>query len=186
MAKIVAFILFIVTLPLYPLLYILIKMSSSGPFIFTQMRVGKNKKHFKIYKFRTMVENAQALQKKYSKLNEAHGPAFKIRNDPRYTTVGKFLAHTALDELPQLINIMKGEMTFVGPRPFPVKEAENVPRKYDLRFTVLPGLTSVWVIKGSHSLSFEKWMELDVTYIRQKTFLRDVTIILKTLQLLFF
>lgn len=184
MQRILGFFLFILTLPLYPFFYIFIKTSSSGPFIFRQTRVGKNKKLFVIYKFRTMVENADKLQHKYSKLNEASGPIFKIRDDPRYTPFGKFLAHTALDELPQLINIIKGEMAFVGPRPLPSSEAEMIPKKYNARYAVLPGLTSPWVVSGGHNLSFDQWMKLDCEYVKIKNPLLDTYIIFQTVVLL--
>lgn len=111
-----------------------------------------------------MVGNAEELQSKYAHINEADGPVFKIHSDPRYTKVGKFLSHIGLDELPQLINIIKGEMVFVGPRPLPVEEAKKLPKKYSARFSVLPGITSFWVIKGSHKMSFDKWMQLDIQY----------------------
>jgi len=184
MQRILALLFFILTLPLYPFFYVFIKTSSSGPFIFRQTRVGKNKKLFVIYKFRTMVENAEELKNKYSSLNEAQGPVFKIRNDPRYTPFGKFLAHTALDELPQFINIIKGEMVFVGPRPLPTNEAKSIPKKYNARYTVLPGLTSPWVIKGGHSLSFDEWMKLDCEYVTTKNTIVDLLIISKTLLML--
>ncbi len=147
--------------------------------------MGKGKKVFTIYKLRTMVKDAEKLKSKYLHLNETDGPVFKIRNDPRYTSIGRFLARTALDELPQLINIIKGEMAFVGPRPLPVEEARNVPKKYDARFSILPGLTSTWVIKGSHQLKFEQWMELDLKYVKNKTLWGDFEIILKTFFLIF-
>ena len=131
-----------------------------------------------------MVDNAETLQHKYQKLNEADGPAFKIRNDPRYTKIGKILTRTAIDELPQLINITKGEMAFVGPRPLPVAEARQVPIKYGLRFKVLPGLTSPWVIKGGHELKFDQWMKLDCEYVKTKNPLLDIYIILQTVVLL--
>ncbi len=166
--------------PLLLLLYILVKLTSKGPFIFKQLRVGKDKKPFWIYKIRTMVENAEDLQSKIYDQNEADGPAFKIYNDPRYTKIGKFLAHTALDELPQLINIIKGEMGFVGPRPFPVDEAKKVPKKYEKRFSVLPGMTSLWIIRGADHSSFDKWMKLDLEYIKKKNFWYDLAIFVKT------
>lgn len=184
MERIIGLILFIITLPLYPIVFILIKSTSSGEFIFRQKRVGKNKKTFTIYKFRTMVHNAERLKSKYIKLNEAHGPVFKIRNDPRHTTVGRILSKSAIDELPQLINIIRGEMSFVGPRPLPLSEAKKVPEKYSARFSVLPGLTSPWIIKGSHQLSFKKWMNLDCEYAKSKNRFDDMLIISKTIFML--
>jgi len=135
---------------------------------------------FWIFKIRTMVEDAESLKLKVKRLNEADGPVFKIRNDPRYTHVGAFLSHIALDELPQLINIVRGEMAFVGPRPLPKKEALAVPKKYGKRFSVLPGMTSSWIVAGAHSLTFKKWMELDCTYVKEHSILGDIKILLCT------
>ncbi len=182
--KIIALVLLVLASPLLLFLYFAVKLSSKGPFIFKQLRAGKDKKPFYIYKIRTMVENAESLKKKYLHLNEADGPVFKIRNDPRYTKVGKILSHTGLDELPQLMNIVKGEMAFVGPRPFPLDEAEKVQKQYTKRFSVLPGLISLWVIKGGHKLSFKEWMELDLEYINNKSFINNVVILLNTLILI--
>lgn len=178
--RFIAFVLFILTLPLYVILFLLIKFTSKGPFIFKQKRAGKNRRVFIMFKFRTMVNSAELLKHKYAKLNESDGPVFKIRNDPRFTKVGRYLAWSALDELPQLINVVKGEMAFVGPRPLPIQEADKVPLKYSKRFTVLPGLTSSWVIEGSHKLSFKQWMELDIKYIQSRSLSLDVAIIIKT------
>lgn len=131
-----------------------------------------------------MVEGAEKLQFNYLKKNEANGPVFKMRNDPRFTKVGKMLAHMGLDELPQLINIVKGDMAFVGPRPLPVNESEKIPAKYRARFSVLPGITSPWVINGSHKLPFAKWMELDIEYVKKKSVLLDLEIAGKTMGML--
>ncbi len=180
----VAFILLIVCVPLFLLLYILVKTTSKGSFIFEQKRLGKNKKPFWLYKIRTMVINAENLKSKIQNLNEADGPVFKIRNDPRYTKIGKFISHTGLDELPQLVNIIKGEMSFVGPRPLPVEEALKVPKKYERRFYVLPGITSSWVVKGSHKLSFDQWMKLDLEYIEKKSLWYDLQIASQTIILI--
>lgn len=184
MHRTLAFLLLIFSLPLWPFLYPAVKLTSHGPFIFKQKRMGKGMKVFTIYKIRTMVENAEKLKRKYKHFNEAEEPVFKIRNDPRYTGIGKWLAHTGLDELPQLINVLKGEMTLVGPRPLPVDEAKKIPRKYQKRFTVLPGITSLWVRKGAHKLSFEEWMELDLFYIKKRSFYLDMIIFLSTIALI--
>ena|SRR3989338_7997096 len=185
MQKIIALLLFILLLPVFLFLLFLIKSLSSGPFIFTQKRAGKNKKIFTMYKIRTMVTGAESLKSKVQSLNEADGPVFKIKDDPRYTKLGKWLALTGLDELPQLWNIVKDEMAFVGPRPLPVAEARKVPKKYQGRFSVLPGITSFWVVAGSHKLSFQKWMELDLEYVERKSFWYDIEIALKTILLIF-
>ncbi|MFA5770294.1 MAG: sugar transferase [Patescibacteria group bacterium] len=151
---------------------------------FKQKRLGKDKKPFFIYKFRTMVKDAENLKYKIQNLNEADGPVFKINDDPRYTKIGRFLAHSGLDEIPQLINVIKGEMAFVGPRPLPVEEANKVPKKYNKRFSVLPGITSLWVVRGAGHSSFKKWMEDDLEYIKNKSFLYDVKIIIQTIWML--
>lgn len=182
--RLLAFLLFLLLSPLFLLCAILIKASSPGSFLFAQKRLGKDKKEFVIYKMRTMKKNAEETKEQYKDLNETTGPVFKIRNDPRYTSVGKFLSHTGIDELPQLFNILKGEMTFVGPRPLPLKEAEAVPKKYHRRFEVLPGITSLWVIKGTHQLSFEEWMELDLWYIEHQSWLLDMEIAFETIKIL--
>jgi lipopolysaccharide/colanic/teichoic acid biosynthesis glycosyltransferase len=146
--------------------------------------MGKDKKVFTMYKIRTMVWNAERLKKKYVELNEVDGPAFKIKNDPRFTKFGRALSSTGLDELPQLINIIKGEMAFVGSRPLPVEEALRIPKKYQKRFAVLPGLTSPWVLKGQHNLNFIQWMELDVEYSEKRSRVYDLKVSLLTFILL--
>ncbi len=181
MYRILALFLFIALTPLWFLFYVLIKTTSKGTFLFKQRRLGENKKPFIMFKIRTMVEDAEELKSKYKHLNEADGPVFKIKNDPRYTKLGKFISHTGLDELPQLINIIKGEMSFVGPRPLPKSEADKVPKKYERRFSVLPGITSPWVVRGSHKLSFKEWMELDLEYAKKKSLWYDLEIGVKTM-----
>lgn len=172
-----------ILLPFFILLFFIIKLTSRGPFLFKQKRMGKNKRTFSMYKIRTMVENAEKVKDKYLKDNEVDGPVFKIRQDPRYTKIGKLLSHTGLDELPQLINVLKGEMSFVGPRPLPIAEALKVPKKYEARFSVLPGITSLWIIKGAHKLNFKQWMDLDLIYIKKTTFKFDLIIIFNTILL---
>lgn len=178
----IAFILLILCLPLLLILFLLYKIISfREPFIFSQERMGKNKNVFTIYKIRTMYVGAETLQAKFRYLNERDGPVFKIRNDPRFTPIGKVLSRTGLDEIPQLWNIVKGEMAFVGPRPLPTKEAEKISSMYKIRFSVLPGLTSLWVIRGAHHLSFRKWMELDVWYVKHRSLWMDLKITSLTL-----
>lgn len=143
--------------------------------------MGKHKREFLIYKMRTMRKDAEKIKDRYKSLNETTGPVFKIRDDPRYTLIGKFLSHTGIDELPQLLNIIKGEMAFVGPRPLPVDEALSIPKEFHKRFKVLPGITSLWVINGTHKLSFEEWMYLDIWYITHKSWLLDMKIAGKTI-----
>jgi len=179
--RLIALIIFLLFLPLFIILFILVKSTSSGPLMFKQKRIGKDRKVFTLYKIRTMIDGAEKKQRQYLYLNEADGPVFKIRDDPRYTKVGKLLAHTGLDELPQLVNIIKGEMSFVGPRPLPIDESKKIPVKYAKRFSILPGMTSLWVIRGSHALSFKKWMESDMEYIDRKSVWLDIKIIFLTI-----
>ena len=168
--------------PFFLLIAILIKLDSPGPIIFKQKRVGKGGKVFNFYKSRNMVKNAEKLKKKYSHLNEAKGPVFKIRNDPRYTRIGKFLSHTGLDELPQIFNILKGEMSLTGPRPLPVDEERKISKKWrQKRKQAKPGLTCSWLLKGAHRLSFKKWMKLDIEDIKKSGFLYDLNIFFKVL-----
>jgi len=178
--RLFAGILLILFLPLLGLLYIVVRLDSPGPFLFLQLRAGKDKKPFWIFKIRTMVQGAEELKGRYNKLNEADGPVFKIRADPRYTRVGKYLSRIALDELPQLINIIGGSMSFVGPRPLPLAEADQVPKTYSLRFTVLPGMTSEWITQGAHNVPFKKWMELDCMYARSKSIKKDMVVMGRT------
>ena len=181
--RIIAAISLITLLPLFAVLYLLVKLTFPGPFIFKQKRVGERGKIFTMYKIRTMVQNAENLKQNYQHLNEAAPPVFKIRNDPRYTKVGKLLAHAALDELPQLVNILKGELSFVGPRPLPVSETACIPEKHHSRFDVKPGITSSWVVGRQHKVSFNRWMEMDISYVNNNSLLANLQIILQTLLL---
>lgn len=170
--------------PVCLIIAILIKLDSSGPVIFKQKRVGKDGKIFTFYKFRNMVKNAEQLKKKYLHLNEANGPVFKIEDDPRYTKVGKFLSHTGLDELPQLFNILKGEMSLVGPRPLPVDEETKIPKKWQiLRCQAKPGIACSWLLKGAHSLSFNQWMKLDSEDIQRSSLGYDLVIFIQVVLL---
>ncbi|HVT01093.1 MAG TPA: sugar transferase [Patescibacteria group bacterium] len=182
--RFITLILIVICLPIWVFLFILVKTTSRGPFIFKQIRAGKNKKPFIMYKIRTMVYNAEKLKKKYIEQNEADGPIFKIKNDPRFTIIGGLLSKSGIDETPQFINILKGEMTLVGPRPFPIDEAIRIPKKYEKRFSVLPGMTSVSVSNGAHKISFNEWMEQDLDYIKKKSIKTDVKILALTLVLI--
>ena len=182
--RLFALLLLIVISPALVLLFIVVKLESKGPFIFQQKRAGKGKKPFVMYKIRSMVLGAEALKKKYAHLNEANGPVFKISNDPRFTRIGKTLAYFAIDEAPQLINVIKGEMALVGPRPLPMSEAKRIPKKYQDRFKVLPGITSLWIVRGAHELAFEQWMGLDLDYVNQRNFFLDTKILLETFWLI--
>ncbi len=169
-------------LPVFVIIAILVVLSDGFPILFKQKRIGKNGKVFTLYKFRTMVKNAERLKKKYLKLNEADGPVFKITNDPRFINgIGKFLAQSGLDELPNVFNVLRGEMSWVGPRPLPVQEAKKIKTKIKkIRESVLPGITSSWVINGAHQLRFKKWMKLDCNYIKELSLLKDIEILTQT------
>lgn len=178
--KVVALLLLVLLIPFFSFLYILTALSTKGGFLFRQKRVGKGGKVFTLLKIRTMNADAESVRAKYRHLNERDGPVFKIKNDPRYTKIGKFLSHIGVDELPQLINIFRGEMVFVGPRPLPVKEDKKIEKIYRRRSSVHPGLTSLWVIKGAHTLTFKEWMELDMWYVDHKSTFLDIKIIYGT------
>lgn len=166
--------------PLILVISILIKLTSKGAVFFIQKRTGKQGKSFNIVKFRTMKKASERQQWRYKKQNEADGPVFKIWNDPRFTRFGRLLSRTGLDELPQLINVLKGNMSLVGPRPLPVSEANKLTITQQQRHLIKPGLTSLWVIRGAHSLSFVEWMKLDQIYVQKASFVADLNILLKT------
>lgn len=172
----------IMLLPVFLLTALLIKITSPGPVFFVQKRLGLNKRHFGIYKFRTMVVDAEKKMKEIEHLNEVSGPVFKIKNDPRITPIGKFLRKTSIDELPQLFNVLKGDMSLVGPRPLPLRDYEGFSEDWQRRrFSVRPGVTCLWQIGGRSSISFEQWMELDLQYIDKWSLLLDFKILLKTI-----
>jgi len=166
--------LLVLTFPLQVVIATINFVFSGKPVFFVQKRIGKNGKAFLMYKFRTMELDAERKQRVYRKLNEADGPVFKIRNDPRFTNFGKWLSHTGLDELPQLINIIKGDMALFGPRPLPVFEAKQLTKKQKKRELILPGILSPWVLNGYHKRSFATWMKSDIEYVQKKTFWYDV------------
>jgi len=156
-------------------------VTSRGRILFTQKRLGLNKKRFRVLKFRTMIQGAEEQQVELEKLNEATGPVFKIINDPRITPVGKYLRKTSIDELPQLINVIKGEMSLVGPRPLPVRDFEGFSEDWHRRrFSVRPGITGLWQINGRSAVPFEQWMELDLKYIDEWSLMLDLKVMLKT------
>lgn len=159
---------------------IVIDSPGAGP-IFYQDRVGRDGKTFRFYKFRSMVPNAEQQLDKLLKYNEMEGPAFKIKDDPRITRVGKFIRKTSIDELPQLWNILKGEMSIVGPRPSLPREAAQYDEYQAQRLLVTPGLTCYWQIQPHrNSLTFDEWLELDIQYIRESSIITDWKIIFKT------
>ncbi|MCC7202131.1 MAG: sugar transferase [Nitrospirae bacterium] len=169
-------------LPLFFLISLAIKSDSSGPVLFFQKRCGRDGKEFCMFKFRTMVKNAEKLQKEVSPRNEVDGPMFKVSNDPRVTRVGRFLRKSSLDELPQLFNVLKGEMSFVGPRPLKMEEMAFCPSWRDLRLRVKPGITGLWQVSGKSLVSFNKWIYYDVEYIKNQSLGLDIKILYKTLR----
>jgi exopolysaccharide biosynthesis polyprenyl glycosylphosphotransferase len=157
-----------------------IKTESNGPVFFSQMRVGKNGKTFRMYKFRSMCANAEERLKDLRHLNEKDGPIFKMANDPRITKIGRFIRRTSIDELPQLLNVIKGDMSIVGPRPPLQREVEQYAPHQLQRLAVKPGLTCYWQISGRSNLSFEEWVKLDLKYIEESSLTTDFKIVLKT------
>ena len=175
----------IILSPLLIIIAILIKVDSKGPVIFSQDRVGKDNKIFKMYKFRSMVQNAEDLKHKLLEDNEMSGPMFKIKNDPRITKIGHFIRKTSIDELPQLVNVLKGEMSLVGPRPSLPNEVEKFEQWMFRRLEVKPGLTCYWQVMGRNSIDFEDWMKLDIKYIDERNIFLDIYLVLKTFSILF-
>jgi lipopolysaccharide/colanic/teichoic acid biosynthesis glycosyltransferase len=183
--KIGALLGIIVLSPVFIITAAAIKLESDGPVIFSQVRVGKDGKTFKMYKFRSMVQNAEELLVKLKHKNEMSGPMFKIKDDPRITKVGRFIRKTSIDELPQLFNILKGEMSLVGPRPNLPKEVAKFTEFQKQKLCAKPGLTCNWQVMGRSSVGFEEWMELDVKYIRERNTWVDLKLVFKTFFVLF-
>ncbi|HWN09642.1 MAG TPA: sugar transferase [Pyrinomonadaceae bacterium] len=178
----VAFVLLILTAPLLAIVAVIIKLDSTGPVFFVQERVGFNKRRFRMIKFRTMCVDAEARMQEFEHLNEKTGPIFKITNDPRTTRVGKWLRKASIDELPQLINVVLGDMSIVGPRPLSVRDALRMEVAWQKRrFSVKPGLTCLWQVSGRSNLSFEEWMQLDLEYIDRWSLGLDGLILLRTI-----
>jgi len=181
-----ATVLLVALSPLLAVIAVLIKLDSTGPVVFRQTRVGLNKRHFVMYKFRSMVVNGEALRAPIDRLNEAEGPVFKMRNDPRVTSIGRFLRATSMDELLQLVNVMKGEMSLVGPRPLPLRDVEGFTVDWQRRrFSVKPGITCLWQVMGRSSITFERWMELDMDYIDNRSLWLDLKILARTVPAVF-
>ena len=170
----------IVLSPLLAVAAISIKCSSKGPVFFLQNREGKDGHEFGILKFRTMVTNAEELQKELLDKSEQDGPAFKLTDDPRVTKVGKYLRKSCIDELPQLWNVLKGDMSLVGPRPLPLKESLACTAWQRARLSVLPGLTCTWQAYGGRDVKFAQWMQMDLDYIKRRSFFFDLRLIFDT------
>ncbi len=166
--------------PVFLISAVLIFFEDGGPVIYRQDRNGLNGKVFRMYKFRSMCKDAEKMHQQLLPQNELDGPAFKMKDDPRLTKVGKFIRKTSIDELPQLINIIKGDMTVVGPRPLPTYETEQCTPYQNQRLNVKPGLTCYWQCSGRSDIPFDEWIEMDLKYIREASFLVDMKIIAKT------
>lgn len=168
--------------PVLILVSLLIKLTSPGPILFSQDRMGLNKRKFKMLKFRSMVQDAEKLQQSLEQLNEADGPVFKIKNDPRLTSIGAFIRRTSLDELPQLFNVLLGDMSLVGPRPLPLRDYDRFDQDWHRRrLSVRPGITCFWQLSGRNSIPFERWMELDMEYINNWSLWLDMKILVRTI-----
>ena len=172
--------------PLFVAVMLLIKLDSAGSVFFAQERVGFNKRRFRMLKFRTMVAEADQQQDVLEHLNEAEGPVFKIKNDPRVTWVGKFLRRFSIDELPQLLNVFKGDMSLVGPRPLPVRDVERIDVQWHRRrFSIKPGITCLWQVNGRSNIAFDEWVRLDLEYIDRWSLGLDIKILMKTIPAVF-
>lgn len=178
----VALILLALFSPLLAVVALLIKLTSDGSIFFLQERIGFNKRRFLIYKFRTMIPGAEAMVNQLEDLNEMSGPVFKIKNDPRITSLGQFLRRTSIDELPQLWNVLKGDMSLVGPRPLPVRDYQGFNEDWQRRrFSTRPGITCLWQISGRNSISFDQWMKLDLQYLDEWSLWLDLKILARTI-----
>lgn len=172
--------------PLLIIVALAIKIEDpKGSIFFSQKRCGKDNKLFPMYKFRSMVSNAEELLEELMEHNEMDGPVFKIKEDPRITRVGKFIRKTSIDELPQLFNILRGDMSIVGPRPAIPHEVAEYSDYHKQRLLVKPGLTCIWQVSGRNSIGFEEWMEMDLEYIEKRNLWMDIKLIFKTVGVLF-
>jgi exopolysaccharide biosynthesis polyprenyl glycosylphosphotransferase len=172
--------------PLFAIVTLLTKLDSAGPVFFAQERVGFNKRRFRMLKFRTMVVEADQQQHMLEHLNEAAGPVFKIKNDPRITRVGKFLRRFSIDELPQLVNVLKGDMSLVGPRPLPVRDVQRIDVQWHKRrFSIRPGITCLWQVNGRSNIGFNEWVRMDLDYIDKWSLGLDLLILMKTIPAVF-
>ncbi|MCD4751144.1 MAG: sugar transferase [Thermoanaerobaculales bacterium] len=171
----------ILILPLLPFLILMIKVDSPGPVLFKQERVGYRGRIFPCYKFRSMERGAEARKSELSHMNEATGAAFKIQDDPRITGVGRYIRSSSLDEFPQLFNVLKGDMSIVGPRPQIPSEVAEYTSAQARRLLVRPGLTCLWQVSGRSQLDFTEWMALDLAYVRQRSLRFDLWVLSRTI-----
>jgi exopolysaccharide biosynthesis polyprenyl glycosylphosphotransferase len=176
-----ASVLLVMLSPLLVVVGLLVRLTSPGPMIFRQERAGFHGRRFWMYKFRTMVEGAERLRSQVEHLNEMSGPVFKATDDPRLTRVGRLLRKLSLDELPQLLNVLKGDMSLVGPRPLPVYEASRIKGEQRRRLAMRPGITGLWQVSGRNAVDFEGWMQMDLFYVDRWSFGLDLRILLRTI-----
>ncbi len=180
----VAFVLLALLSPLLLFIAALVKLTSKGPVFYRQQRLMKDGQEFRLLKFRTMVDGAEGMLDKVFHLNEASGPLFKVHRDPRVTRVGRFLRATFLDELPQLLNVVRGEMSLVGPRPCLAREISDIETSVIFRFAVPQGVTGPWQTHGHHKLTFDEQLKVEREYIENWSLKRDLQILLQTLPLI--
>ena len=172
--------------PLLVVVALAVKLTSKGPIFYSQLRSGQGGKPFRIYKFRSMVVDADDRKKDLMAINEQDGPAFKVKNDPRVTKIGRFLRKTSIDELPQLWNVLKGEMTLVGPRAMYCPEMDACNRWQRRRLDVRQGITCIWQVGGRSSVPFDEWMRMDMRYIGKRSLWRDIKLLLQTIPAVLF
>ncbi len=168
-------------LPVIPMVAIMIRLDSQGPVFYRQERVGKNGRPFKFYKFRSMRADSDRLRAELEKSNELTGPVFKMKNDPRVTSVGQFLRRSSLDEIPQIFNVLRGDMSIVGPRPALPGEVAKYEVWHRRRLEVKPGITCLWQVAGRNHVGFDEWMRLDIEYMSRRSVRTDLGIFLKTI-----
>ena len=170
----------IILSPLLLVVALAIKLTSKGDIFYTQTRIGEGGRPFEMIKFRSMVQNAGSMKVALSDVNEMDGPVFKMKNDPRITAIGRFIRKHSIDELPQIINIIKGEMSVVGPRPPLPQEVEAYTAWQAKRLSVTPGLTCIWQVSGRNNITFDEWMQMDMNYIENWSLALDLKLIFKT------
>jgi lipopolysaccharide/colanic/teichoic acid biosynthesis glycosyltransferase len=178
---VVALFALVVLSPLLAVVAVLVRLTSHGPALFRQQRAGLRRRPFTLLKFRSMRADAEGRRHEIAHHNEMEGPVFKMRDDPRITRLGRWLRRLSIDELPQLLNVLKGEMSLVGPRPLPVGEAERLPPGHQHRHDVPPGLTGLWQVRGRNDLPFDQMMELDLEYVERCSFGLDLLILAATI-----
>lgn len=171
-------------LPLFIVLYPILLLAIGSPLIFSQKRVGKNKKTFTIYKIRTMRNGSSFVQKRLTQLNEAPYPMFKIKEDPRFHKLGGFLSNSGIDEIPQILNIFKNEMSFVGPRPLPINESNILDSTWEFRYLVKPGILSKWALSSKRHVSLNEWRKLEKSDLKKASIISDINLITNAIRVL--